>query len=57
MSHIFRRRYVQSTLKRTQNFEKVDYCLRETELNLEFLLQCRGSNVVPIFLVFALVVM
>ena len=34
-------------LKRIQKFEKLDYRLRKAELDLEFLLRCRDSNVIP----------
>ena len=49
ISDILRRRYGQSTLKRIRKFEKLDYRLRKAELDLEFLLRCRDSNVIPIF--------
>ena len=49
---ILRRRYSQSVLKRIRKFEKLDYRLRKAELDLEFLLRCRGSNVIPNFLDF-----
>ena len=49
ISDILRRRYGQSTLNRIQKFEKLDYRLRKAELDLEFLLRCRGSNVISNF--------
>ena len=52
ISDILRRRYSQSTLKRIRKFEKLDYRLRKAELDLEFLLRCRDSNVIPNFLNF-----
>ena len=52
ISDILRRRYRQSTLKRIRKFEKLDYRLRKAEFDLEFLLRCRDSNVIPIFLKF-----
>ena len=52
ISDIIRRRYSQSTLKRIRKFEKLDYRLRKAELDLEFLLRCRDSNVIPNFLNF-----
>ena len=56
ISDILRRKYSQSKLKIIQKFEKFDYRLRKAELKLEFLLRCRDSNVMPIFLIFPLVV-
>ena len=47
ISYILYRRYGQSTLKRIQKFEKLDYHLCKAEVILEFLLQCRDSNVIP----------
>ena len=47
ISDILRRRYSQSILKRIPKFEKIDYRLRRAELDLEFLLRCRDSNVIP----------
>ena len=52
ISYILRQRYSQSTLKRIRKFEKLDYRIRKAELDLEFLLQCRDSNVIPNFLNF-----
>ena len=52
ISDILRRRYSQSTLKIIRKFEKLDYRLRKAELDLEFLLRCRDSNVIPTFLNF-----
>ena len=37
MSNNLRRKYGQSTLKRIQKLEKLDYGLRKAELNLQFL--------------------
>ena len=47
ISDILRRRYSQSTLKRIRKFEKLDYRLCKAELDLEFLLWYRDSNVIP----------
>lgn len=44
------RKYGQSLIKRIQKFEKLDYCLRNAELDLEFSLRCRDNNAIPIFL-------
>ena len=52
ISDILRRRYSQSTLKKIRKVEKLDYRLRKAELDLEFLLRCRDSNVMPNFLNF-----
>ena len=52
ISNILSRRYGQSTPKRIQKFEKIDYGLSKAELDLELLLQCRDSNVIPNFLNF-----
>ena len=55
ISEILRRRYGQSMLKIIRTFEKLDYLIRKAELELEFLLRCRDSNVIPNFLNFKLV--
>ena len=52
ISDILRRRYSQVTLRRIRKFEKLDYRLCKAELDLEFLLRCRDSNVIPNFLNF-----
>ena len=52
ISDILRRRYSQSILKRIRKFEKPDYRLGKAELDLEFLLRCRDSNVISKFLNF-----
>ena len=49
ISDILCRRYSQSTLKKIRKVEKLDYRLRKTELDLEFLLRVRDSNVIPNF--------
>ena len=56
ISEILRRRYGQSILKILRTFEKLNYLIRKAELDLEFLLRCRDSNVIPNFLTFKLVV-
>ena len=50
ISDILRSRYSQSTLKRIRKVGKLDYRLRKAELDLEFSLRCRDSNVMPNFL-------
>ena len=52
ISGILPKRYGQSTLKKIRKFEKVDYRLRKAQLDFEFLLRCRYSNVIPNFLNF-----
>ena len=47
MSDILCRRYGQSLVKMIQKFEKIEYCLRKAELDLEFLLCCRDNNAMP----------
>ena len=54
ISDILCRRYGQSMLKRIQKFGKLNYCLRKAELDLEFLLRYRDSNVIPNFLNFCI---
>ena len=49
ISDILRLRFSRSTLKRIRKFEKLHYRLRKADLNLELLLRCRDSNVIPIF--------
>ena len=49
ISDILRLRFSRSTLKRIRKFEKLDYRLRKAELDLEHLLLCRDSNVIPNF--------
>ena len=56
ISEILRRRYGQSILKILRTFEKLNYLIRKAELDLEFLLRCRDSNVIPNFLNFKLAV-
>ena len=49
LSQIIRRRYGDKIIKRLRKFEKIDYRLRKAELDLEFLVKSRDSNVVPKF--------
>ena len=49
ISDILHRRDGQSALKRIRKFEKLDYRLRKAELDLEFLLRGKDSNVIPNF--------
>ena len=49
---ILRKRYSQSIVKRIWKFEKLDYHICKAELDLEFLLRCRDSNVILNFLNF-----
>ena len=54
LSHIIGRRYGDKIIKRLCKFEKIDYRLRKTELDLEFLVKCRDNNVISKFLNFRL---
>ena len=54
MSHIIRRRYGDQIIKRLRKFEKIDYCLRKAEIDLEFLVKCKDNSVIPKFLNFRL---
>ena len=47
MSDILCRIYGHISLKGIRKFENLDYRLRKAELDLEFLLRCRDSNVIP----------
>ena len=53
-THTNRRRYGDKIIKRLCRFEKTDYHLQKAELDLEFLVKCRDSNVIPKFLNFCL---
>ena len=48
-SQIIRSWYGDEIIKRPLKFEKIDYRLRKAELDLEFLVKSRDSNVVPKF--------
>ena len=51
VAEVIRPRY---TANRIQKLEKFDYCLRKSELDLQFLSKCDNSNVIPSFLNFRL---
>ena len=49
---MLRRRCGRGTLKRIRKLEELDYRRRKAELDLEFLLRCKDSNVIRTFLNF-----
>ena len=51
---VIRSRYSENTVKRIRKLEKLDYRLRKTELDLQFLCKCDDNNVIPNFLNFRL---
>ena len=51
---VIRRRYGHDTLKLLQNFEKLNYKIRNVELDICFLRKCESKDVVPNFLKFCL---
>ena len=51
---VTRRRYGHDTLKLLRNFEKLDYKIRNIELDICFLRKCESKDVVPNFLKFRL---
>ena len=53
VSQITRRRYGHEIIKRLRKLEKIHYRLRKAELDMEFLVKCRDSNVIPMFLNFS----
>ena len=54
ISSIVRKRYSGDVLKAVRKFEKVDYKLRKTKLDISFLVKCQNENIVPNFLKFRL---
>ena len=54
IAEVIRSRYSQNTVKRVRKLQKLDYCLRKAELDLQFLCKCDDNNVVPNFLNFRL---
>ena len=54
IAEIIRPRYSENTVKRIQKLEKLDYCLHEAELGLQFLCKCDDSNIIANFLNFCL---
>ena len=51
---VTRRRYGHDTLKLLRNFEKLDYKIRNIELDICFLRKCESKDVIPNFLRFRL---
>ena len=54
IAEVIRSRYSENTVKRIRKLEKVDYRLRKTELDLQFLCKCDDNNVILNFLNFRL---
>ena len=54
IAEVIRSRYIENTLKRIRKLEKLDYRLRKTELDVQFLCKCDDNNVIPNFLNFRL---
>ena len=54
IAEVIRSRYSENTVKRIRKLEKLDYRLRKTELDLQFLCKCEDNNVIPNFLNFHL---
>ena len=52
LSQVIRRRYGDKIIKNFRKFQKIDFCLRKAELDLEFLVKCRDNNVIARFLNF-----
>ena len=52
ISSIVRGRYSGEILKAINKFEKADYKLRKTKLDINFLVRCQHENVIPNFLSF-----
>ena len=54
IAEVIRSRYSENTVKKIRKLEKLDYRLRKTELDLQFLCKCDDNNVIPNFLNFRL---
>ena len=54
IAEVIRSRYSENTVKRIRKLEKLDYRLRQAELDLQFLCKCDDNNVIPNFLNFRL---
>ena len=50
IAEVIRSRYSENTVKIIRKLEKLDYRLRKTELDLQFLCKCDDYNVIPNFL-------
>ena len=49
VAEVIRSRYSENTIKKIRKLEKLDYCLRKLELDLQFFRKCDDSNVIPFF--------
>ena len=54
IAEVNRARYKENTVQRIWKFQKLNYCLRKAELDLEFLCKCDNKNVVRRFLDFGI---
>ena len=52
IADVIRNRYGDVTLRTVRKFEKLDYKLRKSQLDLEFLNECVSHDVFPMFLRF-----
>ena len=52
IAQVIKNRYGEVVLKHLRKFEKNEFKKRKCELDLEFLLTCQQSNVIPTFLKF-----
>ena len=52
ITHVLRSRYGNLMVKELPKFEKVDYSLRKSKLDLTFLMACLHNNIIPKFLNF-----
>ena len=50
IAEVIRARYNENTVKRIRKLDRLDYRLRKSELDLEYLCKCNENNVVPKFL-------
>ena len=54
IANIIRSRYGEAFVRKIRKFEKNDYKLRKSHLDLRFLLECKKNNLIPKFLQFKL---
>ena len=52
ITHILRSRYGNIVVKEIRKFEKIDYSLRKSKLDVSFLNQCLEKSIIPTFLHF-----
>ena len=52
IAEVIRSRYSENTVKRIHKWEKLDYRLRKSELDLQFLCKCDDNNFILNFLNF-----